>query len=137
MRTTAFIQWTPAYSVGHSLLDRQHRFVIEVINELYQARIHLRSPGEFKAIFQRLGQYTKTHLAYEEKFLADHGYPEQAEHARLHQAMKIRILAIEQQNETGDVDISQELFDFLKDWWLTHILEEDMRYAKFFENRSG
>ncbi|WP_305042924.1 bacteriohemerythrin [Geoalkalibacter sp.] len=137
MTITAFIQWTPAYSVRNTVLDRQHQFVIEVINELYQARLHRRTALEFRAIFQKLSQYTRTHLAYEEKFLADNGYPEQEAHARLHQAMKIRIHAIEQQNETDDVDISQELFDFLKDWWLTHILEEDMRYAKYFENRSS
>lgn len=137
MTTTAFIQWAPAYSVRHGLIDRQHQFVIEVINELYQARRQHQTPEEFRTIFQKLSQYTKTHLAFEEKFLADNDYPELVEHMQLHQSMKLRILQIERQNEAGDIDISQELFDFLKDWWLTHILEEDMRYAEYFKNRTS
>ncbi|WP_429885215.1 bacteriohemerythrin [Geoalkalibacter halelectricus] len=135
MEPTVFIQWKPSYSVGHSLIDRQHRIVIEVINELYLARRHGYPPGKLAALLKRLDQYTKAHLSFEERLLLENGYPDLPAHLELHRVMKARMAGLAWMGEAMDEEAAQELFDFLKAWWLHHILEEDMKYSEYLRQK--
>lgn len=135
MNETAFIQWRPHYSVGHKLIDRQHHFVIDVINDLYLSLRGDMSSGQFKMLMQRLQQYTRAHLGFEEKLLQECGYPDLNSHMALHQQMKSMSLEMERLSEVMDKDWARDLFDFLKSWWLHHILEEDMKYRKYLQSK--
>jgi len=56
-------------------------------------------------------------------------YPEYKEHVALH---KILMEKTEELNfNAGKDQDSERVLKFLKDWWLTHIIKEDMKYSPF------
>ena len=121
-----FIHWQESYSVGHPVLDRQHRFVIDAVNELYGLLRNGETPVVLKDVLERLDRYTRTHFTFEEKLLESAGYPDLDNHRALHQEMRDKSW----RGSLG-AESAEEIFGYLKEWWLNHILRHDMEYARF------
>lgn len=121
-----FIQWQESYSVGHTVLDRQHRFVIDAVNELYELLRNGATPVALQDVLEHLNRYTRTHFTFEEKLLESAGYPDLDSHRLLHREMRDKSWG----GSLGP-ESAEEIFDFLKEWWLNHILRHDMEYAGF------
>ena len=79
---------------------------------------------------QGLVNYTRTHFAYEEMLFKRYGYEDQVEHLKTHERMVTKISDFRDRYTGGERDIGPELLDFLKDWLIHHILEDDMAYTE-------
>ncbi len=134
-KSTCFIQWQDAYSVGNAVIDRQHRFVINLINELYDGLRDGKDSLEISPFLEKLDKYVRAHFAYEEKYLEDNEYPNKDQHFELHKEMKIKALEFSWSGRHPEMEPAAEIFDFLKRWWLNHILKEDMAYARYFRGK--
>lgn len=66
MSQTLLIQWQPSYSVGNTVIDRQHRVLIDIINEFYFAFQQGEKQLDLKPVFERLTKYSMVHFALEE-----------------------------------------------------------------------
>jgi hemerythrin len=129
-----YVTWKGFYSVGDASLDAQHKQIIGVINELYEAMQQGKDRLVLKPITDRLLQYTLAHFKHEEQLMQGREYPDFAEHKALHDTIR---------QKTGDLRehaylvTGQELLRFLKDWWISHIQGQDKRYAPYLELSSG
>ncbi|HLA83675.1 MAG TPA: bacteriohemerythrin [Thermoguttaceae bacterium] len=123
-----YIVWKPFYSVGYTSLDDQHQQILEIINDLYAAMERGDDRQVVPRLLDRLFEYTKTHFAFEERILREHGYPDLESHKKLHEAMRSKTAGL--RSHVGLV-LGPDLLRFLKDWWLGHIQEEDQRYAPY------
>lgn len=130
---TSYIQWQDGYSVGHPILDRQHRFVIDTINELYELVRNGEDRPDLNAVLERLGRYTRTHFAFEEKVLEGCGYPDIENHRALHRQMGERSEELHRSWLNVGAESTEEVFLFLKRWWLNHILTIDSEYVEFLK----
>lgn len=131
MEQNQFIAWQEEYCVGNSILDRQHQFVVHSINRLYETRMADGAEAALDALLDSLYQYTKTHFAYEERLLETASFPELESHRALHRRMEAKTLELKEHCLAGKRELTEELFRFLKDWWLGHILQEDFGYRPF------
>ncbi|AAR33590.1 hemerythrin family protein [Geobacter sulfurreducens] len=126
-----FIVWQDSYSVGVPKLDGQHKKIIDLINEVYdylQGRTGLLDLGR---ILDDLSTYTQNHFADEEQLLRLAKYPEYEEHKKHHDWMMQRTRSIRSEYREKREDLSWELMDFLKKWWLSHIQSNDARYVPY------
>lgn len=128
-----FIQWCKDYSVGHAVLDQQHRSVIQVINQLYDTVESKKEVAE--STLQSLVRYTRVHLTFEEKILEKTGYPELEKHKKLHEEMR-RWSDTFLPSLTSSDDFNMEVLQFLRHWWLDHILTQDKKYAPFLDEHA-
>lgn len=125
-----YISWKDFYSVGDPSLDAQHKQIIGIINELYEAMQRDTSQKTIKSIIDRLVQYTFNHFKSEEEAFQTSDYPAVAEHKALHD--KIRQKTIDLRNH-ADLVSNHDLLGFLKEWWLGHIQSVDKQYAPYLE----
>ncbi len=123
-----FIKWQDNYSVGHSILDNQHKFLLEIINDLYKSMISNNLEGNYGELVKELIKYTNVHFGFEEKLLEKIGFQEIKDHLVYHAEMKKKIGLLEVELKTLE-EGCLELLTFLKNWWLDHILQQDMRYC--------
>ncbi len=132
----ATFDWKPEYSVSVSILDKQHKKLFTLAQNLYDA---IRAGGGRDVLGRCLAElidYTKTHFADEEELLAGHNYPDLSEHRKQHAELIAKISDFQKQFIAGNAMITIDLMEFIRDWIAKHIQETDMLYADFF-NRLG
>lgn len=126
------IVWKPEYSVGVERLDRQHQKIISVINKLISKPRMLRTSGTIDDALMELNSYVSEHFLLEEQLLGENGYPSIVQHSEKHTAYSERIADFCMRN---DKKVADELLSYLGEWWIGHILHEDMQYKSFFEGK--
>jgi hemerythrin len=122
------MEWSDTFSVGVAEMDAQHKQLIAILNELYDAMRAARSKEVMSGILSRLHQYTKTHFSNEERYLAQAGYAKLAEQQAQHKAFVAKLEKAEKDYAAGLPTVGGEMMNFLRDWLKHHILEIDMDY---------
>lgn len=124
------IHWTDEMSVGVKAMDDDHKKLIGILNEMKSS---LESADDLKAFgvaLEQLVEYTRIHLAREEKLLAYANYPESTEHHKEHDEMIDKALKAQANFRCGATDmLAAEMTDFLQDWLMNHILISDKMYG--------
>ena len=129
--TPVFVVWRDEYSVGCDPIDDQHKRIVAILNDFYVAIQEGNDADILTGVLQRLVDYAREHFAFEEHVMKEHEYPDLAKHQMRHLAMKDKTCALLKQRPNVDHDTPAEVFRFLKDWWITHILHEDKLYAPY------
>ncbi len=81
-----------------------------------------------RPLLDQLVQYTINHFQTEEKFLAAHQYPDFAQHKALHDKMRQQTIAL---RDNAGLVTGRDLLVFLKQWWCSHIQEQDRKYEPY------
>lgn len=132
-----FIQWNASFSVGSPVLDADHRKLIDILNQIYDAWQDHSSPAELGLLFDQLMDYTNGHFSREEAKLASRGYSDLVRHHAAHERLRELVMAFRSRHLAGQQPdkLTEDMAKFLKSWLLDHILEEDMRYSSLFTSR--
>ncbi|MFH1915320.1 MAG: bacteriohemerythrin [Pseudomonadota bacterium] len=128
----ALMQWDEAMSVGVEELDAQHKTLIELINQTFEA-IQRQDEGQLPRLVEKMAAYGQTHFATEERYMRDSGFPGLEEHRFHHAKFKSTVDDFQRSLESR-TDLTQ-VFLFLSRWLATHIMDEDMRYAPHVTER--
>ena len=127
----ALITWDDSYSVQVKDIDEQHLQLIYLINKMHDAM----STGQGKLILaeilEELVDYTKTHFSYEEQIMLKCQYPDFNAHKDAHEALTKKVMDFQKRYQAGQVALSVEMMNFLKDWLTNHIVETDKRYIPY------
>jgi hemerythrin len=121
--------WTEKLSVGVAVLDEDHKRLVSMLNELYEAMQAGHGRDTLGRILAGLVQYTKVHFAREEKFFAQTGYPAVAAHKAEHDALTAQVMDVQRKYAAGSTaTLSLDVMHFLKNWLVTHIQGSDQKY---------
>lgn len=126
------VQWLPAYSVKIEAFDDQHRILFDSINDILEALKKSSSRDVMSEVIDRLVRFTEEHFGKEERFLEKHSYPSLEEHRKEHQAFVDRIKQYRDLYNSGEMDISLSILEFLVKWLTGHILGTDHKYTDYF-----
>lgn len=130
------IAWSDEYSVGVQKLDEQHKIIINFINELLKNPGISTSSETLHDIVDEMCKYARAHLDYEESLLNEINYPELDKHRKSHEKFIEAIAGYSIDTTLRDSAVPDKLLRFLKEWWLNHILEEDMKYKPYFAEKN-
>jgi hemerythrin len=131
----AFVQWDQKLSVGIMQIDTQHKKLVSMINEMYQAMSEGKGNDAVGKVVNDLIAYTRTHFAAEEKLMQSNGYPDYNAHKAVHDKMTQQVLQIQEDFTAGRVALSTKLATFLKDWLVKHIMGTDQKYAPYLHGK--
>lgn len=125
------IQWEDTLAIGIYAIDRQHMDLLALVNEFLKAVAQKRGKDVVEKIVARLREYTVLHFHDEEAYMNQVRYPARGEHQMRHQELA-RAVKLFQRDlyKHRDVPVEQ-LRQFLKDWLINHILEQDMKIGKW------
>ena len=129
------IVWKREYSVGVERLDRQHQRIISVINKLIAKPRVFRTSGTIADVLTELNSYVSEHFLLEEQLLQENDYPSLIEHSKKHTEYGERIADFCLKTVQKDKNVPEDLLSYLGEWWIGHILREDMKYKSFFEEK--
>ncbi len=130
----ALIKWRDSYSVGVEKFDQEHMVLVELINEMF---IIVRDKGSVATLNEaiaRLIDYTKEHFADEEEALAQVNYPLLDEHKEIHLNLMEQVYEFQKQIASEGENLRTDLYKFLRDWLINHILDEDMKYGEYLKD---
>ncbi len=129
MTTDNFI-WLDEYKIGHDIVDEQHQYLFELANRIIdpyndQQTTHLN--------FSALYEYTHKHFKDEELLMKQYNYPDYEHHKKKHESLIARLDEISVGILTDEIP-KNDVIKFMKDWVLTHILDEDMSFGHFLRD---
>lgn len=130
-----YIIWEDKYKTGYKRIDDQHLELIEIINDLYDCMDNKDSEDEklkeeFKKVLKRTVDYVAYHFSYEEKIMHAIKYDKIIGHSSYHREFVQTIYDYVQSYENGTLDAINDLVQYLKDWFLNHILVTDKKFIK-------
>jgi hemerythrin len=126
-------EWNDKFSVEVKKYDEQHKNLIKILNDLYDAMKIGKSTVVMSEIFDSLLDYTKYHFNDEEESLKKYNYEEYTLHKAEHDNLTVKVLDYKKKFENKEILISVELLNFLKDWLTNHIMKTDRKYGNFFK----
>ncbi|OFX11181.1 MAG: hypothetical protein A2516_09390 [Alphaproteobacteria bacterium RIFOXYD12_FULL_60_8] len=128
------IEWRDSYGVGVDLIDADHKLLVSLINQLYEAHEDGQGTEMVGSALNVLIEYTETHFSREELLLEKGAYPELAEHREEHRRLTQKVRDITERYNAGDTAVCDDaLIVFLKDWLTDHILGVDMKYKSYVQ----
>lgn len=119
-------EWTESLSVGIEEIDKQHKQMIDYINELQMAFTYNKM-YMIEEVLNKLIDYTKSHFSYEEELLEKSGYTLLEEHKKIHSSFVKRIEFFKERYENGE-NVAKQLRNDLQLWTIHHIQHDDANY---------
>jgi len=134
-----YFQWKDEYSVNIADIDKQHKRLFEIgarINDLAEAKDGYDHYDDIMEVLHELREYTEYHFDFEEKLMEKYGY----ERYEIQKFEHLFVVKKIKKFENDDIDEKQRetimgLVAFVSDWIASHILQEDMKYKSFFNNK--
>lgn len=130
------LEWKQEFSVSDTVIDSQHRVLVDLINELHDAMSQGKGMQVLTDILNRMAEYTIEHFRTEEGMMERKAYPDLAAHREQHQAFVRQVSAFQEQMQQKKILLSLSVSTFLKDWLSDHILQSDQAYADFFKKKA-
>lgn len=125
------VKWEEGMSVGIKEIDDQHRYFLELINGLYESIIQENTEKVLDETVQKLSAYAKLHFETEERYLAEVGYDKAEEHKREHALLLEQVEGFaDEHREFAKLDLSWKLLEFMQNWLVDHLENEDSVYAQ-------
>jgi len=125
------IIWKDTYSVQIDELDNQHKRLIGLINQLYDAMLAGKGKSVNAPILDELVEYAQTHFISEELLMKKCQYPGLATHKEAHEQLTQKVEDFHTSYNAGKSSISIELMNFLNNWLTDHILTMDKKYVPY------
>ena len=129
------IERSDGLSAGDERIDVEHRHIVRSVRQLATALATGR-PEEIRGALRFLHGHLSEHFENEEGWMAEVGYPEAREHARVHAALLDAIAGARQQairQPHGIARAAAELGDALGE----HMRTEDLELGRFMTCRKA
>jgi hemerythrin-like metal-binding protein len=133
------IIWNEKWSIGIEEIDSQHKKLFELLNSYYKNLVDSKTTGVtndvIKDTINHLVDYTTYHFVEEEKLMNSIQGVDFSEHFAEHQDFCSKIATFKVKMFLGN-NVSFELFNFIKNWLINHILASDQQISKVLQRKT-
>lgn len=120
-------EWEPEMSVQLELLDDQHKVLLQILNDAFEAsRVH--DETRVFELIDRMVEYTEKHFSDEEEILEETCYPDTENHKALHEHFTNQVRELHKK-KYEHVNL-MSIFKLLSDWLTRHIMDVDKKYVQ-------
>jgi hemerythrin-like metal-binding protein len=129
--------WKPSYDTGIPEIDYDHRQLVGLVNELYEAMTQQHGYEIVNQTLDRLQEYARRHFVTEESFMRAGKYPQIADHEGEHQRFRDELAAMDARRRVGKQPPSTEMMNFLCEWLRTHVTTSDKEMGRYLKRIGG
>ena len=130
------IQWSEEFSVGVRELDQQHQQLIKLLNHLILTQGTKSMNSEtISDVLTEMTRYAQTHFKAEERLMEDYGYPGLEDQKLQHRDFRKKTVDFCTATTQGFEQVPEAILEYLVNWLIHHILEDDMAYRSFFKDK--
>ena len=132
-------EWTPEISVGDATIDGQHQRLLGQVNTLLSYVVSEKNDAIVDEAVAFLDEYINNHLAYEEKYMTEHKYPDIENHIKYHKNFIENYKNFKEKLNAGvsRESLALDIEQYIGNWWLQHIGFEDKKYALFIKEHEA
>ncbi len=125
------VQWSDALKTGNRAIDNQHKYLIDIINDLAGAIEAGATPQSLKKIVNLLQYYTEWHFCNEEGCMDKLKCPVAAKNKDAHAQFIATFLEFRRELEAGgdSNEIATRMYKTLTSWLVQHIQGIDSQLA--------
>lgn len=121
--------WKPSFNVGHEVIDRQHRRLFEISNDLINSLLTRKLKGDIELLLDELILDIKEHFQSEEEIMMGYNNPISDAHKNIHANLLSRVKQMRERFHSDKLSVS-ELVGFLTcDVVADHIIKEDLKFG--------
>jgi hemerythrin len=131
----ALIQWSKSLSVNVREIDRQHRKVVGLFNELNDSMRQSKGKDALGKNFNDLIGYLRAHFKTEERYFDQFDFSETFQHKLMHLDFIEKVSGFKNNFEKGRTKFPMKEMDFLSDWLQDHIQLADKKYGPLFNHK--
>jgi len=125
----ATFTWTADLSTGNTMIDQDHKHLIDLVNKLNDAMLTGKGNTVLGSVFDELIRYTASHFGREERLMSQINYAEAATHKAEHEKLVTEVTVLRRNFQAGSVVLSSKVYLFLTDWLNRHIKSSDKKLA--------
>ncbi len=125
------IRWRPDYEIGLEKIDNEHKKLVDIINDFYNAFATAQAHKKIGEIINELVNYTIFHFTAEEEMFKNSSYPDTENHMKKHKTFVNKLKEYHKEVSEGNLTTSYDMVTFLKEWLIIHIKETDTTYLPF------
>ena len=134
------IDWSDEkYSTGIDEIDKQHKKLIGIVNELHKSYLNNKAQDTINDVFKELLDYTDYHFNTEEELMKKYNYFDLYNHQKSHEKFKEKIKNYQKRYYQSilDGEDNESMFSniivFLVNWISVHIREVDKQYVPYIK----
>ena len=131
----AIITWKSCYETGNATFDAEHRALVHALNALYEAMREKRGDEALVPLLSTLNLYIRKHFQHEEEAMLQYHYPGMEPHIKAHRSFKNTVNDFQEQVLTGYGGLSTDVYKYLREWLLNHIVKTDGRFGEFLREK--
>lgn len=131
------LEWGPAWVSGHPVIDKDHKMLVQYVNELNHAMLHGAGHDVASDVLNKLVQYTVDHFAREEVIWTQGGLASLDNHKRIHANLVEKVKAFQQDFASGKATLTTELMTFLRQWLINHVFKTDKAGVKEISTKTS
>ena len=131
-----FMPWNKELETGVAFVDRDHKVLVRMVNDLHQALKREEGSVAIGKILNELAQYTIEHFGREEAIFDKFGYPDAPAHKQEHAKLVGTVVQLIEQFDAGEFTIPMDVMLVAKRWLIQHIMGTDMKYIPFMEKHN-
>ncbi|MCF6313629.1 MAG: hemerythrin family protein [Verrucomicrobiales bacterium] len=130
MSEYAILGWTDSLKTGNRAIDNQHKYLIDLINELASCLEAGKAAQELKKIVNLLYHFTEWHFCLEEKCMESKNCPLAAENKDAHGQFIKAVTTYQEKIRASSQEefqvIGTEMHKVLISWFVNHIQKIDI-----------
>jgi hemerythrin-like metal-binding protein len=130
----ARIDWDDSFSVQHEEIDRQHKKLFDLYNELHETLLHDTVENTTVVRTRTLNnliEYIDYHFKSEENYLKEINYPDFAKHCQIHNDFSKQVIGYHKDLENGQIIFTTSLIKLIRNWIVDHIMIMDQQYVSY------
>jgi len=129
-----FIVWSDHFSVKVKEIDDQHKILVQLINDLYNAFMRKEHKEIIGDIINRMAEYAVMHFAAEEKYFEQFNYIDAEPHIAEHNAFLTAVGNFKDDFDNNKTTLTFQVMTFLQKWLTNHIIGSDKKFTKCFKD---
>jgi len=129
----AYFEWADDLAIDHGPIDRDHRHLVDLVNQLHTATSQGRGREVVQRVLDELLAYTRDHLSREEAMMRSVGFPSLKQHQIGHAHFIAQLEELKRQYEAGSITVASQLSSVLRDWLSLHIRRSDKEARAFVQ----
>lgn len=124
------MEWVKEFESGHEQLDLEHRVMFDLINQ-FQEKVKQGVPLEnLELVLKKIRQFAEHHFEWEEKIMAEIGFPDAETHQALHKMLLASLKDMIQEISFGSLP-SESMLQYLVNWFTMHTSHEDQEMVAY------
>lgn len=129
------LRWEDRYTVGIKQIDEEHRKLIQLMVNLWDAIESGKGRSIISDVIQNLLDYTRTHFVAEEKMMIEHKFPEYDQHKGDHDRFVMEVMNAAKEYIEKRAIPTQKILTFLAHWLIEHIMGYDKNLAVYLRQK--